>query len=194
MNSSIYTYIIIINVVGFATYLINMLFNKFIRHTQVELLIAIISFIGGALGVLLAILLFDQKFEKDNMMLRTFIICTFIIQTILFSWIKTTNLNEISFDIIGFFKTNKILLHYLILINIITFITFALDKLKAILGKWRLKTITLLGLCFIGGSIGGLLSMHIFRHKTKVEYFTYGIPIIMVMQSIFVIFLINIIK
>lgn len=191
MNLNICTYIIIINVAGFATYLINMLFNKFTRHTRMDFLIAIISFIGGSLGVLLAILMFDRKFEKDNMLLWVFIICTFIVQFILLILFKTNNLNKISFDLISFFKTNKILLYYLILINIITFIAFALDKLKAVLGKWRLKTITLLGLCFIGGSIGGLLSMHIFRHKTKVNYFTWGIPIILVMQVIVIIFLIS---
>ena len=191
MNLNIDTYIIIINIVGFVAYLINMLFNKFAHHIKLNFIMAIISFIGGSLGVLLAILIFDKKIEKDNMMLRIFIICTFIIQFILLILFKTNNLNKISFDLISLFKTNKILLYYLILINIITFIAFALDKLKAVLGKWRLKIITLLGLCFIGGSIGGLLSMYIFRHKTKVNYFTFGIPIILVMQVIVIIFLIS---
>lgn len=192
MNLNIDTYIIIINIIGFISYLINMLFNKFTRHIRISFLIAIISFSGGALGVILAILMFDKKFEKDNMMLRIFIICTFIIQLILLILFKINNLNKISFDLISFFKTNKILLYYLILINIITFIAFALDKLKAVLGKWRLKIVTLLGLCFIGGSVGGLLSMYIFRHKTKVNYFTWGIPIIMMMQVVVIMFLINV--
>ena len=85
----------------------------------------------------------------------------------------------------------EILIYYFIAINILTFIIFGLDKLKAIHGKMRISVKTLLSLCIFGGSIGGLMGMYIFRHKTLVRCFTLGIPIILVFQII-IIFILSI--
>ena len=71
---------------------------------------------------------------------------------------------------------------YLGIINVITFLAFAIDKLHAIKGKRRIRIITLLGLAIVGGSLGALLGMYTLRHKTKVNYFTVGIPLIMLVQ------------
>ncbi len=56
---------------------------------------------------------------------------------------------------------------YLLTINIITFIIYAVDKYKAINKKRRISELTLFFLGFIGGAVGAMLSMFIFRHKTK---------------------------
>ena len=63
---------------------------------------------------------------------------------------------------------------YLVLLSIITFIAYGVDKKKAEKGKWRTKEKTLLLLSFLGGAFGGFPAMLIFRHKTKGEhwYFT----------------------
>lgn len=61
----------------------------------------------------------------------------------------------------------KYFLYYLIAINLITFFAFGIDKRKAEKGAWRTKESTLLGLAAIGGSVGALLGMNAFRHKTK---------------------------
>ena len=63
---------------------------------------------------------------------------------------------------------------YLVLLSIITFIAYGVDKKKAINKKYRTKEKTLLGLSFFGGAFGGYPAMLIFRHKTKGEhwYFT----------------------
>lgn len=74
------------------------------------------------------------------------------------------------------------LISYLIIINIIAFISMYIDKQKAIHKKWRTKEITLMTLSFIGGSIGMLLGMHTFRHKTKHKKFTIGVPLILIVQ------------
>ena len=63
--------------------------------------------------------------------------------------------------------------------------------MNAISKKWRYKIVTLLGLCFIGGSLGGLLAMYVFRHKTQQDYFTVGVPLIIITQIIVIIFLAN---
>ncbi len=56
---------------------------------------------------------------------------------------------------------------YLIIINIITFIVYAVDKFKAINKKERISELSLFLLGFIGGAIGALMAMLLFRHKTK---------------------------
>lgn len=60
---------------------------------------------------------------------------------------------------------------YVILMSLVAFIAYGIDKKKAIDGKWRTKEKTLLGLSIAGGAIGGLIGMKFFRHKTKHSYF-----------------------
>ena len=78
----------------------------------------------------------------------------------------------------------KYLVIYLIIINIITFIIFGLDKYFAIKNKFRVSEATLFCLCIIGGSFLGFVGMKVFRHKTKKSYFRIGIPLIMIVEGI----------
>ena len=185
-------YVIIINIMGFILYCINMLLYRFTRNGQVDTLLTITSFMGGSLGIIIAILLFDRENVKDNMMSRVFVICMFVIQLVLFIMIKGNFGKNFTLAIWEFFGKYKILLIYLLIINIVTLIIFALDKMNIISKKWRYKIVTLLGLCFIGGSLGGLLAMYVFRHKTQQDYFTIGVPLIIITQIIVLIFLTNV--
>ena len=87
-------------------------------------------------------------------------------------------------EISNFIIEHKWLLIYLLIINIITFVLFAVDKWKAIHGRWRVRTITLMGFALAGGTVGGLLAMYIFRHKTKTASFTVGLPVMLVVQVV----------
>ena len=127
-----------------------------------------------------------------NMMSRVFLICVLIIQIIAMLFIKGFHGEEINIAFWEFFGRNKILMIYLGIINVITFLAFAIDKLHAVKGKRRIRIITLLGLAFVGGSLGALLGMYTLRHKTKVDYFTVGVPLIMIMQAVVVFFVMNI--
>lgn len=73
-------------------------------------------------------------------------------------------------------------IYYLIAINIITFIVYGIDKLKAKKGWWRIPETTLLLLALIGGSIGALAGMTFWRHKTQHLKFKYGVPAIFLAQ------------
>lgn len=75
----------------------------------------------------------------------------------------------------------KILL-YLLAINVITFLMMGYDKHEAKKGNWRISEKTLFTLVVIGGSIGGIIGMFTFRHKTKKWYFRFGFPIILILQ------------
>lgn len=92
--------------------------------------------------------------------------------------------------ILEVFAKYKILLTYLAVINFIAFAAYAVDKVNAAEHRSRIRIVTLLGLAFVGCSIGSLLEICLFRHKTKKVYFTVGVPLIMIMQVV-VIFLCN---
>ena len=83
----------------------------------------------------------------------------------------------------------NILLYYLFLINIIAFIIIYIDKQKAIKHKWRIRESTLFLISIIGGSLGTLIGMYTFRHKTKHIKFTLGIPFILIVQIILIYYL-----
>lgn len=64
-----------------------------------------------------------------------------------------------------------ILLGLIVVMGLVTFIIYGVDKGKAKRGAWRIPEATLLALSIFGGCIGGILAMQIFRHKTKHWYF-----------------------
>ena len=83
-----------------------------------------------------------------------------------------------------------VILIYLVFINLVTFITYGIDKLKAKRSKWRISEATLLGMAVVGGSIGAWLGMKAWHHKTLHMKFKYGIPVIIFLQLLAVGYLI----
>ena len=190
--NTIEKYLIAINIIGFLMYFINFLLYKYTKSANIDVILTLLALAGGSLGIFAFIVLFDRKSVKENMMSRVFIICVLIIQIIAMLFIKGFYGEEINIAFWEFFGRNKILMIYLGIINVITFLAFAIDKLHAVKGKRRIRIITLLGLAFVGGSLGALLGMYTLRHKTKVDYFTVGVPLIMIMQALVVLFVMNI--
>ena len=85
--------------------------------------------------------------------------------------------------------TEHLVLLYLIIVNAAAFLLMLADKLKAKRGAWRIPEATLMGMAAIGGSVGALAGMYLFRHKTKHIKFTLGIPVILIGQIALVIWL-----
>lgn len=81
----------------------------------------------------------------------------------------------------------KYFILYLIIINIIAFVSMYIDKRKAKYGKWRIQEQSLFILALIGGSIGAIIGMYTFRHKTKKLRFSVGFPIILILQIVLII-------
>ena len=85
----------------------------------------------------------------------------------------------------------KILLFcYLVIVNIVGFAMMGIDKKRAIRGAWRISEASLFIAALIGGSIGSILGMKTFRHKTKHWYFKYGMPAILILQIALVSYLV----
>ena len=78
----------------------------------------------------------------------------------------------------------QIALIYLVVINVLTFLTFGIDKWKAKKAKWRIREAALLVLAVLGGSVGAWLGMKVWHHKTLHKKFKYGVPLILVVQLV----------
>ncbi len=75
-----------------------------------------------------------------------------------------------------------LIISYLVVINIVAFLAFGIDKWKAQKRRWRISEYSLLMLAVVGGSIGALMGMRIWRHKTLHAKFRYGLPLILLVQ------------
>ena len=76
----------------------------------------------------------------------------------------------------------KILTVWLIVINLVGFAQMYVDKRRAKMNKWRIPEKQLFLVAIIGGSVGSILGMQVFRHKTKHKSFVIGMPAILVLQ------------
>ena len=157
-------YLLAINVIGALVYLINMLLYRHTAGGQIDVVVTIVSLLGGSAGMLLMILLLIFKGHHAE---------------------------HFTFAFWKFFAEHRILLIYLGVINLVTFIVFAIDKANARANRSRIRIVTLLGLSFAGGSVGGLISMYLFRHKTQKDYFTVGMPLIIVTQIVVLFYVMN---
>ena len=79
---------------------------------------------------------------------------------------------------------------YFIVLNIIGFASMGIDKRRAQRSAYRIPEATLFAIAIMGGSLGSVLGMNIFRHKTKHWYFKWGMPIILVLHIALAIFLV----
>ncbi len=71
---------------------------------------------------------------------------------------------------------------WLMLMSLVLFAVMGADKRRAKKGAWRVPEKTLFLLALLGGAIGGVLGMRVFRHKTKHWYFAWGFPILALLQ------------
>ncbi len=184
-------YLIVINILGFFFYLLNSWLYNHTESKQIDKVLTIVSFLGGSLGLVIAILIFDRKAVKDNMMSRVFVSCMLVIQIVIFLVAKGYIKSQLTFAFWNYFRTHRKLLIYLGVINVVAFVMFGIDKWAAITDRSRIRIVTLLGIAFIGGSVGALLAMYLFHHKTHKDYFTTGIPLIIIMQIVLLFFLMN---
>ena len=85
----------------------------------------------------------------------------------------------------------KAILIILLLMNLLAFILYGVDKHKARKGAWRIPEATLLLAAFLGGSLGALLGMEIFRHKTRHWQFKILVPVFLVLHIALAVWLVK---
>lgn len=82
----------------------------------------------------------------------------------------------------------KVILYFLV-INIVTFFIMWYDKHEARTGQWRVSEKALFLFALAGGSIGGIIGMKVFHHKTQKWYFKLGFPAILILQIVLIIYI-----
>ena len=84
------------------------------------------------------------------------------------------------------------MLIYLIIVNALSFLLMLIDKQKAKKDRWRIPEKTLIAAALLGGSLGGIAGMKLFRHKTKHPKFSIGLPVILAVQIVLAVVILSI--
>lgn len=84
------------------------------------------------------------------------------------------------------------MLIYLLIINALSFLLMLIDKQKAKKDRWRIPEKTLTAVAILGGSLGGIAGMKLFRHKTKHPKFSIGLPVILAVQILLAVIILSI--
>ena len=96
------------NLLGFLLNIINVLLSRHSDHGRLDIAVSVMAFLGGSIGILLSILIFDRKSKKENMMLRVFIVCILIIQVIIYLMMKGHRAEKLSFNLFVFHDMEKL--------------------------------------------------------------------------------------
>ena len=83
-------------------------------------------------------------------------------------------------------EIQKIVIIHLVIINVVTFFMYGIDKWKAKKLKWRIREAALLCLAVLGGSIGAWIGMKVWHHKTLHKKFRFGVPAIIIIQLLII--------
>lgn len=77
------------------------------------------------------------------------------------------------------------LIYYELIINLLAFVLFGVDKYKAKRGQWRISEWRLMLLSLFGGGAGALCGMYVWRHKTQHKLFVIGVPLLVILHFVF---------
>lgn len=80
---------------------------------------------------------------------------------------------------------------YYLIMNIIAFALYGVDKKRAVNRQWRIPEIVLLGLAFLGGAVGAFIAMRVFRHKIRYARFGMGVPVMILIHGCLGVFLLE---
>lgn len=197
-------YLILINAVSFCLFAIDLLrHGKTGKTLQPAWIFMTSVLLGGAAGANLYFCLFFPRFIRSKKSSRKVnsiehdsynwwrICCllALVVQAIFVFAVYGSRI-QLSLRRITPYRDKLLpyVLIYLLLINLITFIFFAVDKWKAKKNRFRIKEAVLFLLCFLGGTVGGIIGVHALHHKTARKAFVVGIPLILLVQVVTVIY------
>lgn len=176
-------YLIIVNAAAFLLYTIDYkMYQNSGNGFQPQFLLNLSTIIGGSLGTILAFIVWDHKVSKKNIQSRVYAVVWLVIHVLAVLAFFGPNKDKTATWFTGFYEQHKVLCIYYLVINIVTFFVFAIDKIKAQNKKSRIRVAVLFLLSLIGGAVGGLLAMDLLNHKSSQAAFLIGIPLIIIMH------------
>lgn len=183
-------YVIAINIIAFLVFTIDFqLYSHGGDGIKPAVLCNLVTVFGGAIGTLIAQVIWDRKINKDNAQSRIYTAVWLIIQVAVFWMLWGPNHETAKSQAVSFYECHKLLCIYYFSINLFTFFVFAIDKIKAVVGAWRIREVFLLGLCLLGGGVGGILAMDICNHKVKSMHFMIGVPLMTCAHLVLMVFI-----
>ena len=177
-------YLLAVNAIAFLAFTIDFLLYKFADRELVDhRVLSLFAVAGGGAGMLLAFLLWDRHVIKDNVAWRFIAVLGVIVWTL----VTLCVYGVVRLDVKGLLAPLDLASLipvgiYALVMSAVTFGVFVYDKRQAERGGRRVREFVLLTLSLLGGAIGGLLAMHLVRHKIRVYYFSWGLPIMIVLH------------
>lgn len=188
-SSVVYYALLLINVLSFSLLTFDILrCRKGKRQLVPNAFFFVLFLLGGALGGCFAYLCWSRiqgSYEKTSRLrdsvlaLRLPAAVLLVFQLVLFLYFRTGIFEKVPAVSAAFLKALGI---WLLILNLAAFAAFGLDKYKAIHKQYRIPIHVLFTLAILGGSVGALIGMYLFRHKTNKLYFKLGIPLILALQ------------
>lgn len=164
------------------------------RGVRPRVLCSLVTTFGGALGTLAAQCAWGGRMNKENAQSRMYTLVWLFWQAAMAAALYGPGHALIQTRFLEVGQRFMLLWVYLALINVVTLVAFAVDKIKAKLDKWRIPEAVLLTMACAGGSMGALLAMDLFHHKIHSMQFMYGVPAIMSAQmALMTVFLVGVI-
>lgn len=177
-------YLLAVNAIAFLVFTIDFLLYKFADREFVDhRVLSLFAVAGGGVGMLLAFLLWDCHVIKDNVAWR-FIA---VLGVIVWALVTLCVYGVVRLDVKALFAPLDLASLipvgiYAMVMSAVTFCVFVYDKRQAERSGRRVREFVLLTLSLLGGALGGLLAMHLVRHKIRVYYFSWGLPIMIVLH------------
>ena len=164
-----------------------------------SLVLGVFPVAGGAVGMLLALLISTcsgrgRRMNKHNVAWWFLaIVCLIVWGLVVITRVGLVSVDTSVDGIVSGWHQDRLMVLgiYLAIVNVITFVVFAWDKHVALGGndlRRRVPEARLLGLCLIGGSVGGMLAMRMVRHKTQKRYFAWGLPCFVILHVALLVF------
>ena len=187
-------YLLVVNALAFLLLTID--YHVCMRAAREELIdhriLSVFALIGGGIGMLVAFLVWDRRVNKNNVAWRLIAIIGIV------AWVLVTLCvyGVIKLDVDSLVVPLDLgdlapLGVYLLVANLVTLALFIYDKLRAEQGRVdkRIPEVVLLGLSLVGGAVGGIVGMYLVRHKTRKWYFSWGLPVMIVLQVALLLYL-----
>ena len=174
--SSWIPYLISVNTLGFLLFAADILLHAYRSPVGIDPMVSGLALLGGTGGILLSMVFFSRRAHRETMLSRIFLFTLFPLQVSLLLTL-TGHMPQASLWPVAL---------ALAAWNLLTFGIFLIDKYNAIHRLPRVPTVTLLLLTYLGAAPGALAAMHLFHHKTRVECFRVGVPMMLVMQAVVV--------
>lgn len=176
-------YLVIINILAFLCHIADHQLKKRKKGLPPALL-RMLTIFGGAPGTILAGLITGRKKNRTNPYTGILNVFWLLLQAGILLTLYGPFREQTAVWCRSFASEHFLLYVYLILVNLVTFLCFFADKVRAMAHRWRIRESVLLGLSLAGGALGGWMAMDLCHHKVKKWYFAIGVPLMLVVHVV----------